>query len=163
MFLVKRQATLDRLEFNYHLSEIDIIAKQVLEHFNSKIIVFEGNMGSGKTTLINAIIKEMNSEDEATSPTFSIVNEYELPNNKVYHFDFYRIENVEEAYNFGVEEYLMSDHWIFIEWAERIAEIFPENVQTVTITEIDNKSRSLKLTINNRSLTENSAMTVPKF
>ena len=120
-------------------------------------------MGAGKTTFINALLKAMKSDDVATSPTFSIVNEYKLPNDKIYHFDFYRIESIEEAYNFGVEDYLYSNHWLFIEWPDRIEELLPENTQTITITKIDNNKRSLKLTINNKLLTENKAMTEPKF
>jgi tRNA threonylcarbamoyladenosine biosynthesis protein TsaE len=154
---------LKNIDFKYHLDNIDSIANQILEHLDSKVILFDGAMGSGKTTLINALIKAMQSSDIATSPTFSIVNEYQLPDDKVYHFDFYRIESVEEAYNFGVEDYLTSNHWLFIEWPERISEILPEQSQTITITELEDSQRSLKLTIDKRSLTENNAMTVPKF
>lgn len=154
---------MNNIEFTYNLENIDTIAEQLLEHLDSKIVLFNGNMGTGKTTLVNALLKAMQSTDIATSPTFSIVNEYQLPEDKVYHFDFYRIESIEEAYNFGIEDYLSSDHWIFMEWPERISELLPENAQTITITELEDSQRSLKLTINKESLTENNAMTVPKF
>ena len=151
------------IELTYHLNEINTKALKVLNLLESKVILFRGEMGAGKTTFINALLKAMKSDDVATSPTFSIVNEYKLPNDKIYHFDFYRIESIEEAYNFGVEDYIYSNHWLFIEWPDRIEELLPENTQTITITKIDNNKRSLKLTINNKLLTENKAMTEPKF
>ena len=138
------------LEFTYRLNDIDAIASKVLEHLNSKIIIFNGEMGAGKTTFINALLQAMGSNDAATSPTFSIVNEYDLSNDKVYHFDFYRIESIEEAYNFGIEDYLSSNHWLFMEWAERIEELLPENTQTITITDIQDNKRFLELTLNTK-------------
>ena len=163
MCSIKCPTTLNNIEFTYHIENINSIAEQILAHLDSKIVLFYGNMGAGKTTLINAMLKAMQSTDEATSPTFSIVNEYQLPEDKIYHFDFYRIESIEEAYNFGIEDYLSSDHWIFMEWPERISELLPENAQTITISILEDSQRSLKLTINKESLTENNAMTVPKF
>ncbi len=154
---------MNKIELTYHINDIDVIALDVLKHLTSKVILFDGKMGAGKTTLINALLKGMKSDDVATSPTFSIVNEYKLQNDKIFHFDFYRIESIEEAYNFGIEDYLYSDNWLFIEWPDRIEELLPENTQTIAITKIDNNTRSLKLTINKKLLTENNAMTEPKF
>ncbi|WP_426430397.1 tRNA (adenosine(37)-N6)-threonylcarbamoyltransferase complex ATPase subunit type 1 TsaE [Winogradskyella sp. HB-48] len=151
------------IELTYHLNEINTVALDVLKHLKSKVILFDGKMGIGKTTFINALLKAMNSDDVATSPTFSIVNEYTLPNDKVFHFDFYRIESIDEAYNFGIEDYLYSNNWLFIEWPNLIEELLPEKTQTITITKIDDNTRSLKLTINKKLLTENNAMTEPKF
>lgn len=135
------------IEFTYHLDDIDTIAATVLQQLNAKIILVNGDMGAGKTTFINALLKAMQSEDVATSPTFSIVNEYNIPNDKVYHFDFYRIESIDEAYNFGVEDYLYSNHWLFIEWSQRIKELLPEKFNTITITNIDNTKRDISLNI----------------
>lgn len=151
------------IEFTYHLKDIDAIAASVLEHLSSKTVLFNGAMGAGKTTFINALLKAMRSNDVATSPTFSIVNEYSLPDDKVYHFDFYRIESIEEAYNFGIEDYLNSNHWLFMEWPERIDELIPKNSQTISITDLQDNRRSLKLTINTKHLTPKTAMTIAKF
>ncbi|MDG4715659.1 tRNA (adenosine(37)-N6)-threonylcarbamoyltransferase complex ATPase subunit type 1 TsaE [Winogradskyella sp. YYF002] len=151
------------MELTYHINEIDDVALKVLNNLEYKALLFNGEMGAGKTTLINAILRAMKSEDIATSPTFSIVNEYKSPKGSIYHFDFYRIESLDEAYNFGIEDYLYSNNWLFIEWPDRIEEILPENTQTVTITKIDNETRNLKLSINDKLLTENKAMTEPKF
>ncbi len=154
---------MQNIELTYHINEIDDLALKVLNNLEYKALLFNGEMGAGKTTLINAILRAMKSEDIATSPTFSIVNEYKSPKGSIYHFDFYRIESLDEAYNFGIEDYLYSNNWLFIEWPDRIEEILPENTQTVTITKIDNETRNLKLSINDKLLTENKAMTEPKF
>ncbi|MCC1484607.1 tRNA (adenosine(37)-N6)-threonylcarbamoyltransferase complex ATPase subunit type 1 TsaE [Winogradskyella immobilis] len=142
------------VEYTYQLEQIDAIAVEVLEQLNSKTVLFYGTMGAGKTTFINALLKAMKSEDVATSPTFSIVNEYNIPNDKVFHFDFYRIESIDEAYNFGIEDYLDSKHWLFMEWPERIEPLLPDNAQTITIETNNDNTRSLKLTINKNNLTE---------
>ncbi len=154
---------LETLVFTYHLEDIDTIAKEVLKHLKVKTLLFNGEMGTGKTTFIKALIKAMGSNDMATSPTFSIVNEYDIPSDKIFHFDFYRIESLDEAYNFGIEDYLDSEHWLFMEWSERIENLIPKNAQTITITNIDTNTRSLRLTIETNKLTQNSAMTEPKF
>lgn len=154
---------METIAFTYQLKDIDTIAKKVLDHMSSKTLLFNGAMGSGKTTLINALLKAMNSKDVATSPTFSIVNEYTIPNDKVYHFDFYRIESIDEVYNFGIEDYFNSNHWLFLEWPQRVEDIVPKDAQTIVITALDDKTRSLKLTINTKRLTENNAMTETKF
>ncbi len=151
------------VELTYHLKDIDAVAVHVLKYLTSKTILFNGSMGAGKTTFINALLKALDSNDVATSPTFSIVNEYVIPNDKVYHFDCYRIESLDEAYNFGIEDYFNSNNWLFIEWAERVEELLPEDTQTITITDLNENKRSLKLTIETDNLTKTSAMTEPKF
>ncbi|MGB1231520.1 MAG: tRNA (adenosine(37)-N6)-threonylcarbamoyltransferase complex ATPase subunit type 1 TsaE [Winogradskyella sp.] len=133
------------IEYTYHLNDIDSIAARILPQLNAKVIIINGEMGAGKTTFVNALLKAMQSNDVATSPTFSIVNEYTIPNDKVYHFDFYRIASIDEAYNFGVEDYLYSNHWLFIEWPERIKELLPEKFNTITITAIDTTNRKITL------------------
>ena len=102
-------------------------------------------MGSGKTTLIKALSKALGSIDEASSPTFSIVNEYKTTNDKIYHFDLYRLKNLEEAYNFGIEEYLYSNHWVIIEWPEIIEDMIPEESNRLDIVINNDQSRSIEL------------------
>ncbi|TWO33035.1 tRNA (adenosine(37)-N6)-threonylcarbamoyltransferase complex ATPase subunit type 1 TsaE [Seonamhaeicola sediminis] len=128
----------------YKLENVDTIAKEIINNVKSKTIFFYGNMGTGKTTLIKSIVKCLGSKDEVSSPTFSIVNEYETENQIIYHFDLYRINDLEEAYNFGIEDYLFSNKWILIEWPELIEHIVPEH-DSINITLRDDNSRILEL------------------
>ncbi|UKM63975.1 tRNA (adenosine(37)-N6)-threonylcarbamoyltransferase complex ATPase subunit type 1 TsaE [Flavobacteriaceae bacterium GSB9] len=107
----------------YSLIEIEHVAEKIIKDSKSKTLLFYGEMGAGKTTLIKNIVKALGSNDEASSPTFSIVNEYKTKNDKIYHFDLYRVNDLEEAYNFGIEDYLESDYWKLIEWPEKIEPI----------------------------------------
>ncbi len=113
---------------------------------NKNIILFEGKMGVGKTTLIKKLCEKLGVTDEVTSPTFAIINEYKTKNNDfIYHFDFYRIKNIEEALNIGTEDYFFSTNYCFIEWAEIIKPILPNNFIEIKIKEIDSKTRELKI------------------
>lgn len=130
---------------DYYLDTIDDISKRIIENVTSKIILVYGDMGAGKTTLIKSIVKNLGSKDDVSSPTFSIVNEYEAINDLIYHFDLYRLNDIEEAYNFGIEEYLYSNHWVIIEWPEIIESILPEDINRIDLCINDNKSRSITL------------------
>ncbi len=112
------------MKTTYELETIKEIAQLLLETVNSKTILFYGDMGVGKTTLIKALVSELGG-GQVSSPTFSIVNEYAIKNGLVYHFDFYRINEIHEVYDIGIEDYLDSKQWIFIEWPEKIREILP--------------------------------------
>lgn len=116
-----------------NISGLPEVAKAILNNLTHKIVLFEGDLGAGKTTLIKAMLKEMGSADEVSSPTFSIVNEYETPNGKLYHFDFYRIKSEEEALDFGTDEYIDSGNYCFIEWPDRIENILPEKYHRIKI------------------------------
>jgi tRNA threonylcarbamoyladenosine biosynthesis protein TsaE len=129
----------------FTLNQIDSVAIDILENVKSKTILFYGDMGAGKTTLISALVKALGGTVEASSPTFSIVNEYEVTNDKVYHFDFYRLDNYQEALDIGIEDYFDSDHWLFVEWPERIDEILPFHVDISYISLNENGARTLKL------------------
>ncbi|WP_442589616.1 tRNA (adenosine(37)-N6)-threonylcarbamoyltransferase complex ATPase subunit type 1 TsaE [Pedobacter sp. AW31-3R] len=111
-------------------------AAQALLNFSGpeRIIVFRGDMGAGKTTFIKVLCQELGVKDVVTSPTFSIVNEYTAGGQTIYHFDFYRIKDIREAYDIGYEEYFYSGDFCFIEWPERIEELLPAHYITVTIT-----------------------------
>lgn len=129
--------------FEYSLEEIDFIAQKVLELTNSKTILFRGEMGVGKTTLIKAIAKQLGFNKNLTSPTFSIVNEYEISDGFLYHFDLYRIKKTEELYDFGVEEYIHSGEWNLIEWPERLVDELPDNYAEIQIVSLNNNLRKI--------------------
>jgi tRNA threonylcarbamoyladenosine biosynthesis protein TsaE len=117
------------------LDELPVVAKQLIKSFDGqKVIAFYGEMGAGKTTLIKAICEELGVEDNITSPTFSIVNEYKSPKGKIYHFDFYRLKSEDEAYDMGYEDYFYSKAYCLIEWPEKIAGLMPLEYEKVTIT-----------------------------
>lgn len=131
----------------YSLSEIDEVAKELLPQINSNIVLLNGEMGAGKTTMIKALCKALKCPDVVSSPTFSLINEYRTVDHKpLYHFDCYRIENEEEAYDFGAEEYLYSGHLCLIEWSENIQSLLPENCSLVTLEKVDSTSRKITLT-----------------
>jgi tRNA threonylcarbamoyladenosine biosynthesis protein TsaE len=134
------------LEINYKLVEVEDVAKQLIQNLKTKTWLFYGNMGVGKTTLIKAIVKQLGCDEEVSSPTFSIVNEYELTNDKIFHFDLYRVKNIEEAYDFGIEDYLDSNHWVFIEWPEIIKNEILNKFDTINL-DLESKLER-KLTLN---------------
>ena len=132
---------------NFDLDDIDDVAKLLLKKFKSKTILLYGEMGVGKTTLINALVKALGGKTKATSPTFSIVNEYKVKDDIVYHFDFYRIENAEEAFDIGIEDYLYSGYWNFIEWPEKIDVLLPNEAEVLRLKRLKNGSRTLKWSV----------------
>ncbi|MBR4187848.1 MAG: tRNA (adenosine(37)-N6)-threonylcarbamoyltransferase complex ATPase subunit type 1 TsaE [Bacteroidaceae bacterium] len=123
-------------------------ARQFVEAMGERrIFAFYGKMGAGKTTFIKAICEALGVEDVVTSPTFAIVNEYGADGafDRVYHFDFYRIKNLREAYDIGCEEYFYSGYPCFIEWPELVEELLPENTVNVSIEVRDDESRLVKI------------------
>lgn len=122
------------MQVKYFIDQIKDVARQILEENPEKIIVFNGEMGAGKTTLIKKLCKALGVSEATSSPTFSLVNEYQTVNNEtVYHFDFYRLKQETEALDMGVEDYLYSNNWCFIEWSEKIPNLIPENHSVITI------------------------------
>ncbi|MDR0575323.1 MAG: tRNA (adenosine(37)-N6)-threonylcarbamoyltransferase complex ATPase subunit type 1 TsaE [Tannerella sp.] len=110
---------------------------------NKTVFAFEGNMGAGKTTFIKAICEELGVKDVINSPTFSIINEYRSNTTEklIYHFDFYRINKISEAYDIGTEDYLSGGALCFIEWPEKIQELLPESTVYINISEQSGGSR----------------------
>lgn len=131
---------------SYSLDKLPEIAKEVITHSKYKVLLFYGEMGVGKTTLIKEIVKQLGVLDNVSSPTFSLVNEYHSTNKeKVYHFDFYRINKEEEAMDMGIEEYFYSNCWCLVEWPNKIENLLPLKTVTITITVNENQMRTIEL------------------
>jgi tRNA threonylcarbamoyladenosine biosynthesis protein TsaE len=128
------------------LNEINYIAGKFLEaHPADRIFAFYGQMGAGKTTFIKALCEQLHVVDYVTSPTFALVNEYQTAGSKsVYHLDFYRIKNIQEAYDIGYEEYFSSVAYCFIEWPELIETLLPAVTVKVIVRETENKKRIIE-------------------
>lgn len=134
------------MEFIFSLDEIENVARNVVAENPNKVILFHGEMGAGKTTFIKQLAKELGVTEATSSPTFSLVNEYQTTTNQaVYHFDFYRLKNETEALDMGVDEYLYSGNWCFIEWAEQIPNLVPESHSVISIKELPDGRRALEL------------------
>ncbi len=134
----------------YKEEDLPLIAKEFIAQCPDKTVCFYGEMGAGKTTLIKALLKELNANDLGQSPSFGIVNEYENIKGErlAYHFDFYRIDNIEEAMDFGIEDYFNFRGWIFIEWPNKIEELLPKRYAKATIEIVDESCRRLTLDLN---------------
>lgn len=118
----------------YKLEEIGELAKEALPLLAHRVVLMKGEMGMGKTTFVKELCRELGVKGTVSSPTFSLVNEYEGSEGMVYHFDFYRIKDVSEAVDFGVEDYMYSGNWCFMEWSEKVADILPEEVSVIEIS-----------------------------
>lgn len=129
------------------LNELPEVADAVIGALDGRtVVVFRGEMGAGKTTLIREILARLGSEDNVTSPTFALVNQYTTADGRpVYHFDFYRIDRIEEAYDFGYEEYFYSGELCLVEWPEKIEELLPDDVMTVRITADTEEERTFEI------------------
>jgi tRNA threonylcarbamoyladenosine biosynthesis protein TsaE len=129
------------------IDKIDEVAREFIKKMgDKKVYAFNGKMGAGKTTFIKAICESMGVQETINSPTFSIVNEYEAKNGDIiYHFDCYRINKIQEALDFGAEEYLNSGNICFLEWAENIAPLLPDSITNVNIEEITNGTRKIEI------------------
>jgi tRNA threonylcarbamoyladenosine biosynthesis protein TsaE len=132
-----------KIIYNFH--EIQSTARKILAMTTSKTLCFYGAMGAGKTTLIKALVKELGGAEPANSPTFGIVNEYANTQGQLlgYHFDFYRLNEEEEALDLGFEDYLRQDTWIFIEWPEKIPDLLPEKITKIHLKRTKGEVREM--------------------
>lgn len=129
----------------FSIEEINQVAKEILNtpHLK-KVIIFHAEMGAGKTTLIKELVKELGVADNSSSPTFSLVNEYQDKyGNPIYHFDLYRLNSEEEAYDMGIDEYFYSGNWCFIEWPEKTPNLIPIDHAAISIKIVSNGKREL--------------------
>ena len=129
------------------LEDITSAAQRFVDEMGEKrVFAFYGKMGAGKTTFIKAICEALGVKDVVASPTFAIVNEYaDAAGNPIYHFDFYRIKNLREAYDIGCEDYFYSGFPCFIEWPELIEELLPEDTTKISVQVLENESRTVTI------------------
>ena len=133
------------MPLSYNLNEIDQAVEYILKNAKSKTLLFYGEMGAGKTTLIRALVKALGSEDLAASPTFSLVNEYSSLEGPIYHFDFYRIEDENEALDMGIEDYIESPTWKLIEWPQKIENLLEPEWQKIDLKIENENLRTLNI------------------
>jgi tRNA threonylcarbamoyladenosine biosynthesis protein TsaE len=131
---------------NYSLENLSEVATELISSAKNKTLLFYGQMGVGKTTLIKEICKQLGVLDTISSPTFSLVNEYETSKSeKVFHFDFYRIAQEEEALDIGIEEYFDNNDWCLIEWPENIENLLPLDAEEIHLSILENQNRNIQI------------------
>ncbi len=130
----------------YDLNNISTVATEIISLTKHKVLLFYGDMGSGKTTLIKEIVKVLGVTENANSPTFSLVNEYHSQKGEIiYHFDFYRIAKEEEAFDIGLEEYFYSNNWCFIEWPNKVENLLPLESVAIYLKINKNNTRTIQI------------------
>jgi tRNA threonylcarbamoyladenosine biosynthesis protein TsaE len=131
-----------------HLPDLGGIAARIIRAAGeNRLLAFYGPMGVGKTTLIRSVCRHLGVTTEVTSPTFALVNEYPAEEGLIYHFDFYRINRISEAYDFGIDEYFDSGRWCFMEWPEKVEELLPPESLRIKLSEEPDGSRTIRIEI----------------
>lgn len=127
--------------------EMDAIAPDVINAIgNSRVVAMDAPMGAGKTTLVKAICKALGTSSVVNSPTFAIINDYGLPDGKaLYHFDLYRLKNINEAFNMGFDEYFYSGNYCFVEWPAIAEDILPDDTKTLRISVEEDGTRVITI------------------
>lgn len=141
-----RKRTMTKAIFSIpDINSIKNVATEFLNEYPShKILAFRGEMGVGKTTFIKALCDALGVSDTVNSPSFAIINEYEsAAGDKIYHFDFYRLKTIEEAYDMGYEDYLYSGNYCFMEWPDKIESLLPDERLDLFFTELEDGSRQI--------------------
>ena len=133
------------MELDYDLSEVNKVARELIDQLKFDTILFYGDLGAGKTTLIKALVKELGSNDTVSSPTFSLINEYKTETNaSIFHLDLYRLKNENEAFDLGIEEILESDSVKLIEWPQKINTLLENDVHSAKISSINEATRKIQ-------------------
>ena len=128
------------------LSDLPRVAEEIINSLNGRtVVLLRGGMGAGKTTLVSRIAALLGAEDPVTSPTFALVNQYEGSECRIYHFDFYRIDRIEEVFDLGYEEYFYSGDLGLVEWPEKIEPLIPDDAMVVRITAGDDEQRIFEI------------------
>ena len=128
------------------LSDLPRVAEEIIHSLDGRsVVLLRGGMGAGKTTLVSRIAALLGAEDTVTSPTFALVNQYEGAECRIYHFDFYRIDNIEEVFDLGYEEYFYSGDLCLVEWPEKIEPLIPDDAMVVRITAGDDEHRIFEI------------------
>ena len=128
------------------LSDLPRVAEEIINSLDGRtVVLLRGGMGAGKTTLVSRIAALLGAEDTVTSPTFALVNQYEGSECRIYHFDFYRIDRIEEVFDLGYEEYFYSGDLCLVEWPEKIGPLIPDDAMVVRITVGEDEQRIFEI------------------
>ena len=134
------------METTFSLHKIKDVAEKILAQNPKKVVLFNGEMGAGKTTLIKELCLQLGVSNPISSPTFSLVNEYQTTNNQlIYHFDCYRLKSETEALDMGIDDYLYSGNWCFIEWSEKIPSLLPTEHSIISLEIVEDGKRKINL------------------
>ena len=131
------------MEYIYNLTNINKASKLVIDNIKTTVVRIDGKIGAGKTKIISNICMQLGVKEVITSPTFSLINTYQSTNGPIYHFDFYRLQNSNEALDIGIEEYLESGNVCFLEWAEKIENHLPLNYDHYILKVLNDNTRRI--------------------